>query len=92
MSLDKPDLYVVARFLDILYRTGVPMKKTRLQLHIGLNYPRFMEYLEWMLQHDLARRIDDQHGENAIVLSPKGIESYHRLVEWIKDMLQDLKI
>ncbi|MEM2941130.1 MAG: hypothetical protein QW304_06245 [Thermoproteota archaeon] len=44
--MGKPDLYVVARFLDVLYTNGNPMKKTNLQMLVGLNYPRFMEYLE----------------------------------------------
>ena len=41
--MERPDLYVLARFLDILYQNG-RMKKTNLQNRVGLNYPRFIEY------------------------------------------------
>lgn len=63
LTLDKPDLYVVARFLDIIYRKGM-MKKTNLHMLVGLNYPRFLEYLQWLEAHDLVKRIlDDEHSE-----------------------------
>ncbi|MBO3839880.1 MAG: hypothetical protein QXN75_01575 [Thermoproteota archaeon] len=39
--MEKPDLYVVARFLDILYSNGNPIGKTCLQMLVSLNYPRF---------------------------------------------------
>jgi len=90
--LDKPDLYVVARFLDIMYRNGPAMKKTNIQMLLGVNYPRFMEYLEWLLKHGLASETIDEEKNERIVLTPKGIDSYHRLVDWIKDTLEGVKI
>ena len=42
--MERPDLYVLARFLDVLHSSGQPMKKTNLQMRVGLNFPRFMEY------------------------------------------------
>ena len=90
--LDRPDLYVVARFLDILYRTGSPMKKTNIQMLLGVNYPRFTEYLDWMLRHDLVSQTLDEDQIERIALTPKGIEAYHRFVDWIKDTLEDVKI
>jgi predicted transcriptional regulator len=91
-KLERPDLYVVARFLEILHKNG-PMKKTNLHMLLGLNYPRFLEYLEWMEQHGLAMRVtlDDEAGER-ISLSEKGIESYDTLVEWIKKMMVGLNL
>jgi predicted transcriptional regulator len=91
-GLEKPDLYVIARFLDIMYRNGSAMKKTNIQMLLGVNYPRFMEYLEWLLKHDLvAERLDEEKAER-IMLTPKGIDSYHRLVDWIKETLDGVKI
>ena len=83
---------MVARFLDIMYRNGSGMKKTNIQMLLGVNYPRFMEYLDWLLKHDLvAEKVDEDKSER-ITLTPKGIDSYHRLVDWIKETLNDVKL
>jgi predicted transcriptional regulator len=90
--LEKPDLYVVARFLDIMYSNGSSMKKTNIQMLVGVNYPRFMEYLEWLIKHELVASSVDEDGIERIKLTPKGIESYHRFVDWIKETLDRVKI
>jgi predicted transcriptional regulator len=91
--LEKPDLYVVARFLDIMYRNGSAMKKTNIQMLLGVNYPRFMEYLDWLLKHDLvSESFDEEEKSEKVRLTPKGIDSYHRLVDWIKETLEGVKI
>jgi predicted transcriptional regulator len=92
VGLEKPDLYVVARFLDIMYRNGSGMKKTNIQMLLGINYPRFMEYLEWLLKHELVAESIDEEKAERIRLTPKGIDSYHRLVDWIKETLDGVKI
>ena len=90
--MEKPDLYVVARFLDIMYRNGSSMKKTNIQMLLGVNYPRFMEYLEWSLKHGLVAASLDEERAERIMLTPKGVDSYHRLVDWIKETLDGVKI
>lgn len=90
--MEKPDLYVVARFLDIMYRNGSGMKKTNIQMLLGVNYPRFIEYLDWLLKHDLVEEKIDEDKTERIVLTPKGIDSYHRLVDWIKETLNGVKL
>ena len=90
--MEKPDLYVVARFLDIMYRNGSGMKKTNIQMLLGVNYPRFMEYLQWLLNHGLVEESIDEEKNERIKLTPKGIDSYHRLVDWIKETLEGVKI
>ena len=90
--MEKPDLYVVARFLDIMYRNGPALKKTNIQMLLGINYGRFIEYLDWLLKRKLvAERVDEVEGER-IVLTPKGIDAYNTVVEWIKEMLDGVKI
>ena len=90
--MEKPDLYVVARFLDIMYRNGPALKKTNIQMLLGLNYGRFIEYLDWLLERQLvAEKIDEEEGER-IVLTPKGIDAYNTVVEWIKEMLDGVRI
>jgi predicted transcriptional regulator len=90
--LEKPDLYVVARFLDVMFKNGSGMKKTNIQMLLGVNYPRFMEYLEWLLQHDLVAESPDDEGVESIKLTPKGINSYHRFVDWMNDTFNGVKI
>jgi len=91
--LEKPDLYIVARFLDIIYRNGSAMKKTNIQMSLRLNYPRFKEYLQWMLEHQLvAESIDEEEKTERIMLTPKGIDSYHKIIDWINDTLGAVKL
>lgn len=92
--MDKPDLYVVARFLDIMHRNGSPMKRTNIQMSLGVNYPRFTEYLDWLLAHGLVNEVfdEEERGAGRIALAPKGIEAHQRLVEWIKDTIEDVKL
>jgi predicted transcriptional regulator len=89
--LERPDLYVLARFLDILYENGGPMKKTNLQMRVGLNYPRFMEYFEWLLTHRFVQRRDEDNAE-LYSLSPEGLDAYHRLVTWIRETMKGMRI
>jgi predicted transcriptional regulator len=90
--LEKPDLYVVARFLDIMYRNGPALKKTNIQMLLGLNYGRFIEYLDWLLKRQLVAETTDEKEGERIALTPKGIDAYNTVVEWIKEMLDGVKI
>jgi predicted transcriptional regulator len=93
--LERPDLYVLARFLDVLHESGQPMKKTNLQLRVGLNYPRFMEYLEWLISHGfvLQKKDEESNGSGELYsLSPQGLDAYHRLVAWIRETMKGMRI
>ncbi len=90
--MDKPDLYVIARCLDILYWRQTPIKKTNLQMLSGLNYPRFIEYLDWMISHGLLIKVVNENGNEEVKLTKKGMDAYQRLVEWIKETMQGIKI
>jgi predicted transcriptional regulator len=87
----KPDLYVVARFLDVLWWDNIGMKKTPLQMSVGLNYQTFIKYLNWLQKHELVNIITDDQTER-IKLTEKGIDAHKRLVEWIKETMKGLKI
>jgi predicted transcriptional regulator len=91
--MDKPDLYVLARFLDILYKSDTSMRKTNIQMRLGLNYPRFTEYLEWLLARELVvKTFDKEDNSEKFALTTKGLESYHKLVDWIREMMQGIQI
>ncbi|MEM0054425.1 MAG: winged helix-turn-helix domain-containing protein [Nitrososphaeria archaeon] len=66
------------------------MKKTNLQMRVGLNYIRFMEYLNWLTYNGLVQKVIDNESE-LYRLSPKGLEVYHKLIELIKDILKATK-
>ena len=87
----KPDLYVVARFLDVLWWNNVGMKKTPLQMSVRLNYQTFLKYLEWLDEHELVIITVEDETER-VKLSDKGKDAHKRLVEWIKDTMKGLKI
>ena len=89
--MERPDLYVLARFLDTLHSNGQPMKKTNLQMKVGLNYPRFIEYLEWLVSHGLVLQ-KDEAGTDLYSLSTQGLDSYHRLVAWIRETMKGMRI
>ena len=92
MGLERPDLYVLARFLDTLYQNGKRMKKTNLQNRVGLNYPRFIEYLEWMVSHSFVQPETDEGGAELYSLSPQGIDAHRRLVAWIRETMKGMRI
>jgi predicted transcriptional regulator len=62
----KPDLYVVARFLDVLWWKNIGMKKTQLQMSVGLNYQTFLKYFEWLENHGLVKVTASDDGNERI--------------------------
>ncbi|MHC1709011.1 MAG: winged helix-turn-helix domain-containing protein [Methanomassiliicoccales archaeon] len=83
-TLERPDLYVVARMLERLWHERSPMLKTRLQTAIGTNYDVFSRYLDWMLEKGLVTLIE-QDGHQKVELTDEGRDSYRRLVQWINE-------
>jgi len=53
------------------------MKKTNIQMRLGVNYPRFIDYLEWLVSKGFVVK-DEELIENseAFRLSAKGTEAY----------------
>lgn len=90
-GMDKPDLYVVARFLERLWKEGREFKKTELQMAVGLNYTIYVKYLRWLEKKGLIKfvQIDAKHEQ--IAITPKGIEAYRSLVEWIRETIGEDK-
>lgn len=92
-GLERPDLYVVARFLDILYEQGSPMKRTNIQMKLGVNYPRFTEYLEWLQSKGFVARSEGSNdGAEVYGLTEKGNVAYHRVVDWIRETMEGIRL
>ncbi len=84
----RPDLYVVARLLECLWREDEAMLKTRLQVAANVNYDVFTRYLEWMCTRDLAALESSADGHERVALTPKGREAYRKLVQWINEVVE----
>lgn len=86
-DMERPDLYVVARLLERLWREGGPMVKTRLQVAANVNYDVFSKYLAWMQAKDLVFLESNPDGHERVALTPKGAEAYRKLVQWINEVV-----
>jgi predicted transcriptional regulator len=86
----KPDLYVVARFLEKLIVTGGSRRKTELQMAVGLNFNVYTKYLEWLESKGLIHTVEADERSKHVSLTPKGMETYKTLVKWIKDIVGPL--
>jgi len=89
--MNKPDLYVVARMLERLWREEEPMVKTHLQLASRVNYDVFSKYLTWMIDRDLVKLVGSEDGHERVALTTKGQESYKKLVQWINEVIHRRK-
>ncbi len=85
---DRPDLYVVARLLDRLWRAGEPMLKTRLQVAANVNYDVFSRYLAWLVSRGFASLEDSPNGHERVALTSAGREAYGTLVRWIHEFVR----
>ncbi|HKM59410.1 MAG TPA: winged helix-turn-helix domain-containing protein [Candidatus Bathyarchaeia archaeon] len=82
----KPDLYVVARIINVLKNKG-RIKRTELATSTGVAYDRLTKYVDWMNQEGLLK-IDE---EGNIKLTDLGLETYDKLVKWILQYVGKLK-
>ena len=71
-SMDRPDLYVVARILDRLWQSPEPMLRTHLQVAANVNYDIFARYLDWMRERNLVELEDSADGHVRVRLAPAG--------------------
>ena len=83
----KPDLYIVARFLEKLVTTGGSRRKTELQMAVGLNFNVYAKYLEWLETKGLIHTVDEDERSKYVSLTPKGMDTYKTLVKWIRDVV-----
>jgi len=83
----KPDLYVVARFLEKLIATGGQRRKTELQMAVGLNFNVYSKYLDWLESKNLIHTVEEDERSKWVSLTPKGMDTYKTLVKWIRDVV-----
>jgi predicted transcriptional regulator len=62
-------------------------------MSLRLTHPRFKEYLQWMMEHQLvAETHDDEDKSERTMLTSKGIDLYHTLVDWLNDTIGGVKL
>jgi predicted transcriptional regulator len=83
----RPDLYVVARFLERLSLSGKEYKRTQLQMAVGLNYNVYVKYLNWLIEKGLITIEKGSDGHDYVRITEKGLDSHARLVEWMKEIM-----
>ncbi|HVL48923.1 MAG TPA: winged helix-turn-helix domain-containing protein [Candidatus Thermoplasmatota archaeon] len=88
-DLERPDLYVVARFLERLWRDQRVYRKTDLQLAVRLNYRVYKKYLDWMISKDLIAVSRDAEGVERIAMTPKGMRTYDAFVGTLREFVGD---
>ena len=86
-SMERPDLYVVARLLEKLWREEKPMLRTRLQVAANVNYDIFRRYLAWMTDRRLVEVQGCDDGYERVALTAEGMEAYRKLVQWINEVI-----
>lgn len=86
---ERPDLYVVARFLDALYGHEGTHTNSSLQMAVRLNYDRFLAYLAFLEGEGWAEVDEEVSGSPEVRLTGDGRNAYHHLVRWILDVVGD---
>lgn len=89
---ERPDLYVVARFLDRLVEAPEGIPRAKLQAAVRLNYDLYRSYLSLMIDRGLARVDVDKDGATRVSATDAGRAAHARLVGWIRDALGDVRL
>lgn len=85
--MERPDLYVVARFLDKLAASPEGHPRTKLQQAVRLNYDLYRSYLALLAQTGFV-----EVGEDRVKLTDKGRAAHAALLGWIRDALGDVRL
>jgi predicted transcriptional regulator len=84
---NRPDLFIVARLLDRLWREGAPVMKTRLSVAANMNYDQLGRYLSWLSMRDLVAIENPLSGHARVTITDKGKVAYLKLIEWLKQFV-----
>jgi len=85
----RPDLYVVARFLDALHAGPVP--RTKLQAMVRLNYDLHRAYLSLLARKGFVAIHPDKDETEHVSLTSEGRAAHARLVGWIRDAFGEIR-
>lgn len=80
VEFPRPDLRVVGRILETLWRHAEPMRPTALQQASATNYTQFSRYLDFLVERGLVVVREDDRGGRWVSLSERGQEAHAFLV------------
>ncbi len=86
-DLERPDIYVLSRLLDRLWKENGPMLRTRLQVATNVSYDNLIRYLDWMQVRGLVVVNEGNDGHQTVALTQKGNDAYRTVVLWINEMV-----
>jgi predicted transcriptional regulator len=84
--MERPDLHVVAQFLDRLAQAAAPVGKTDLQMQTRVNYTIFQRYLAWLAGRGLVAVEATAQGER-VALTARGRQAHAALQAWMRSVL-----
>lgn len=82
----KPDLYVLARFLDALHDLPDGRTKSDLQRAVRVNYDLFRDYMALLDERALVARSGSGRSER-IRITPAGLDARRRMLDWVANVL-----
>ena len=83
MSSRKPDLHIVARFLERMAESGQPpWTRSRLQRAVRLNYDLFRKYLDILLQRGWIEA-NGANEKEQFSITPAGVKLGKDLANWL---------
>jgi predicted transcriptional regulator len=83
--MDRPDLYVVARFLEALWiKGGGEMRRPELQMAVNVNYNLFTRYLDFLKDRALVSEAEP----GVVKITAKGVDAYTTLVGFVKEVVE----
>ncbi len=86
--IQRPDLRVIARVLEAMWRSQAPLRRSRLQQASGTNYTQFSRYLDLMVGRGLLELQTDASSVVWVRLTPKGYEAHRFLVTGLHEILR----
>jgi len=85
--MEKPDLYVLARLLERLWREDRPMLRTHLQVAANLNFDVLTKYLEWMSERGWVE-YQENGGHQMVSITKMGRDVFAKLVQVMSEVLR----
>jgi len=83
----KPNVYVLLRFLEKLWRQNDYVIRTRLQTAVGLNFDVFVKYLEWLRGRGFVET-ETRGDHEYIKISRSGYDAFRSILSLIEDILR----
>lgn len=83
--MDRPNLYVIARFLDRLADPGTTWTRSSLQPAVRLNYDLYRSYLTFLEEKGWIEWTETARSPE-VRLTEQGQEARRRLLSWLEDV------